>query len=860
MRSLPPENEQQILDAHARLLDEFRAAWSELDNLLARLEARPWPSAVEPLEACARDWLLTPLQAMRRARPLERVLEAIEAHGQWRRELRGDVTGLTGVGPPEHQRRLLDHLLRRCELRAGPRYGEFIGLMALAALEVLTPWQRVRRTAHRMAAGLGGGPDPGEARAEWIARMANVRRRVIALLEELAASPPLRLPGRVSKARRSDRLEVRLRQRTAWWRRQIEAVGGALALEESLWMAYEEIRRLTASAAALAAEERRQLLEEMEALIGWLEQPGGPPVARHTSLLSAEERLAAWTQEIQAAARRLVPGQIETITRWKALPGRRAPWRLVRPQRLLLRALDDTARPSLLAALQEAEATHRAAVHDMERARQVIAFSQELAEREGESGRAAAREALANVVLLVRHRYSWLSGIRSLVADRASQAMAVAWYKVHLRLERDRFGLWRYVAREGVRQALLAGRDMLAVGVKALARAAQRGGRRLTGYLLGRIGWEQAPARELVHVERREVLSEILGLDLAPHGLPLIYQRLFRAQPVEDPRFLVGREAEMAAMGELRRRWEQRRPACALLIGERGSGKTSLLNCALARVFPDVEVVRTEFRERLWTAEQMRRFLEEQVRLQPNQRAVVILEELERAWLRRIGGYEALRTLLGQIVLTSRQVLWIVAVNQAAFRLLNAALGLETYFSHRINAGAVKQQDLQQAILTRHNLTGLRLHFLAPQHDRATGGWRRRLGLQLSPEQIFFQALYRESEGLFRSAFELWLKHIERSQDGVLYVKPLERPDYDSLLADLSLPELFTLQALLQHGSLTPEEHAQVFALGVAASLDRLEILEDRELIEPDPGRSGFRVRPEAARAVRVALHRRNLL
>ena len=256
----------------------------------------------------------------------------------------------------------------------------------------------------------------------------------------------------------------------------------------------------------------------------------------------------------------------------------------------------------------------------------------------------------------------------------------------------------------------------------------------------------------------------------------------------------------------------------------------------------------------------MQSFLREQAGLERARRAVIIIEELERAWLRAIGGYEALRVLLGQIVLTSREVLWIVAMNQAAFRLLNAALGLEGYFSHRINAGAVEQSHLQEAILMRHNLTGLRLRYLPPRDARATRGLRRKLGLHLSPEQIFFQALYRESEGLFRSAFELWLKHIEPGQEGVVYVRPLEAPRYESLLADLSLEELLTLQALLQHGSLTAEEHALVFGIEPATSLDRLEILEDRELIEPDPGRPGFRVRPEAARAVRVALHRRNLL
>jgi len=860
MNPIPPAIERQIVEAHARLLGEFQAAWNDLDNLLGASAAGELPSAGGSLDETAGAWLVGPLQGCRSTRPLERVLEAIEDHRRRCREVVRELPSAAESPPVDPARELVADGLRGLEFRQGARYGELVALMNQAALELLTPWQLLRRSALRASAGIAGGQDPHRAHAACKARIQDLRRRIGALLESLGEPPPLKLPRRPTPASQVRKQESRLDERLSWWRRQVQAAAGALALEEVLWEGWREIRRLTEAAIERLHEERRGLLAELEALTAWLEQTSGPTPARHTSLWRAEEGVGRWLQEVEAAVRRLVPGQIETAVRWRALPTRRAPWRLVRPQHEILRALTDTAWPLLLAAFREAETAHRGVLQDMERARQVIAFSRELAEREGESGRAAGQEAMTNALLLLRHRRASLGEIRPLLESSADRATAAAWHKLHLKLDRDRFGLWGYLAREGIRQALAAGRERVASAIKKAAPVIQTAWRRSRRHLLARIGWEQPSARRLVHVERREVLSESLGVDLAPRGLPLIYQRLFRPDPVDDPRFLIGREAEMAAMEELRRLWEARRPAGALLVGERGSGKTSLLNCALARIFPDVEVVRTQFQERIWTADQMRRFLE-QAGLPGERRAVVVLEELERAWLRRVGGYQALRELLGRVAATSRRLLWIVALNHTAFRLLNAVLGLEGYFSHRINAAAVEQRYLQEAILMRHNLAGLRLHFLAPQGaGRKGAGLRRRLGLELTPEQMFFEALYRESEGLFRSAFELWLKHIERSQDGVLYVQPVERPDYETLLADLNLHDLLTLQALLQHGSLTPEEHSQVFEWDPRASLDRLEVLEDRELIEPDPGRAGFRVRPEAGRAVRLALHRRNLL
>lgn len=53
----------------------------------------------------------------------------------------------------------------------------------------------------------------------------------------------------------------------------------------------------------------------------------------------------------------------------------------------------------------------------------------------------------------------------------------------------------------------------------------------------------------------------------------------------------------------------------------------------------------------------------------------------------------------------------ILAINQVSLRLLNSAVRLQDAFSHRIETAAVSRADLETAIMTRHNLSGLRLRF-----------------------------------------------------------------------------------------------------------------------------------------------------
>jgi hypothetical protein len=358
--------------------------------------------------------------------------------------------------------------------------------------------------------------------------------------------------------------------------------------------------------------------------------------------------------------------------------------------------------------------------------------------------------------------------------------------------------------------------------------------------------------------------------DLAAKDLPAIYRRLFRFEAVQDPRFLVGRDRELAAIAEARSFWEAGRPVSIVLVGERGSGKTSLINCALTQTLKDLEVIRGEFGHRLLTEAELHGFLAQLLGApEPDhlesflaqRRRVIILEELERTFLRQVGCYAAIRALQRLIAATCSSTLWILVVNQVSFRFLDAALNLGDSFSHRIDAASASGDALRQAILVRHNLSGLRLHFApSPSQLSLRDRFHAILDGQADPETVFFATLAKASAGVFRTAFDIWLGQIERVESGLLYMKPLLLPDLSPLINALDAADLFTLVAILQHGSLTPEEHGRVFQKTEASSRTQIDELVAREIVEQDPGRAGLRVRPEALRVVHEALYRRNLL
>lgn len=110
----------------------------------------------------------------------------------------------------------------------------------------------------------------------------------------------------------------------------------------------------------------------------------------------------------------------------------------------------------------------------------------------------------------------------------------------------------------------------------------------------------RVPSRPaLPPVVRRTTLRDTLSLAATKSELPALYRLLFRLVPVEDRRFLVGRDQELAGLQQALDDWNAGSFAACLLIGARGSGKSSLLNCATSDIFSSQSCIRAEFHERI---------------------------------------------------------------------------------------------------------------------------------------------------------------------------------------------------------------------------------------------------------------------
>jgi hypothetical protein len=660
----------------------------------------------------------------------------------------------------------------------------------------------------------------------------------------------------------------------AHWGEQLRSLETEIKFELALEKSEDRVLKLLQRGIDSLSRERANLLGELEVFENWLQRRLAgdeslqiPPP--RTDIVPSSSRLSEFESGYRAVLQS-IPQPVRILTKFSRLPRRSGKPKEFKPAETAFDAYLRAGRDEVALVLQEVELEHQRVVQGIERAREVVSFGLSEIESNGKRDTQIMQEALQNALSLLEFQRKETPAELNESNARLTRTIAAVFDDNRTVLGRNRLGVFAYLGQQGVREAAEIGWQNLVQGTKRLVGAAIGAFQEMTHDFLVYIGWIPETREGISEVIKRPFLPQEFTADLSAKDLPAIYRRLFRFDPVQDPRFLVGREREMEAIAEARAMWETGRPVAVLVIGERGSGKTSLINCAVKRPLEGLDVVRGEFGERLSNAAQLREFLArllgdadpENIESSLNERRrVVILEELERSFLRQIGHYAAMRELQRLIAATCRSTLWVVVTNQIAFQFLDASVALGQSFSHRVNAASASRDALHDAILLRHNLSGLRLQFSLPPEERTLANRARNvLRGHADPEKIFFDQLAKESVGIFRTAFEIWLGQIDVVQAGAMLMNPLSAPDLAPVISALDLDDLFTLVAVLQHGSLKPEEHATIFQKNLASSRAQIDELLAREIIEPDPGRPGFRVRPEALRVVKEALYRRNLL
>jgi hypothetical protein len=281
----------------------------------------------------------------------------------------------------------------------------------------------------------------------------------------------------------------------------------------------------------------------------------------------------------------------------------------------------------------------------------------------------------------------------------------------------------------------------------------------------------------------------------------------------------------------------RRRRGLHVVTGDRGQGKSTLLNRLGRSLGAGHKVIALQLERvdgpegaRVWLADRVlgrrepcsRVELIDEISLLPGPR-VFLVDELERLFLREVGGFAALREVLQVMHATSDEHFWVVSFHGPTWAYLRGVPSVfDPAFFERVEAIepvgpdalarwlgiAAQQAELE---LDFDELAGVGPNTL--EADRLRGRARA----------AFWRLLADASGGNPEVARELWLEGLS-VREGILRVGLFDAPA-STRLQDLTDNELFVLTAVVVHDQLDVEQLARVLNLprsGVRTACQRL--------------------------------------
>lgn len=359
-------------------------------------------------------------------------------------------------------------------------------------------------------------------------------------------------------------------------------------------------------------------------------------------------------------------------------------------------------------------------------------------------------------------------------------------------------------------------------------------------------------------------------------SLPFVYKKLFDYTSSEILELLVGREKERAILQQAYERTLNGLSGSVAIIGESGTGKSSLISSFLWKGQIDSQIYRYTFEKTITEERELLKIFSKilevdfiasteelisELNINPKYK-VIILEDIHKVFLRKYGHLEAMKNLLLTISETSNKIFWIVSISYHAWELLSKILNINYFFPFQIKTEILSKEQIKEAILKRHRTSGYDLEFLSDEELTSIRKLKFHFTSKVKQsnfEEEFFENLYEACEGNITSAMFYWMKSIKEFKNNKIYIKPLRKLDF-RFLECFEIEWLLTLSNLIQHGSLTIAEHQKIFNFSKEKSKTILNFLNAANLVHFDLNESGeqvYYINPAVYKPIEIEL--RNL-
>ncbi len=340
---------------------------------------------------------------------------------------------------------------------------------------------------------------------------------------------------------------------------------------------------------------------------------------------------------------------------------------------------------------------------------------------------------------------------------------------------------------------------------------------------------------------------------------PPEYLRGFSLVPEKSPAEVLGREKDLESLLRAYQNWKQvHRPL--LLVGEPGCGLTTFLGAA----FPEFEnPVLLADDHRIYDRSGLLRDLSKAFGLeeatsvemlveQLNSGAprVAIFENVERVFLRTLGGFNLLEDLRIIVNQTSEQVFWILTISSYPMYYLDRISGIRSFFDNnfRYQLGPLEPTVIEAAIEQRnagYQSIFLKAGEIPPALERSLSRADSEKKQQLLRDH-FYSQLHAFANGNISRALLFWIESIQGVRGDKVYLKAFTPNSLKEINTagglspgGISRQGLFALEAIFQHSSLSTEDLDKVLRSSEQSSRLVLAQLQQDNWIHPRRLRNG---------------------
>jgi hypothetical protein len=357
-----------------------------------------------------------------------------------------------------------------------------------------------------------------------------------------------------------------------------------------------------------------------------------------------------------------------------------------------------------------------------------------------------------------------------------------------------------------------------------------------------------------IATELSDFLLEVYG---KINSLPIIYQRLYKITPLTEMSLFTGRTHEMTILQGAYKSWQKGKYAPTVIIGEKWSGHTSLINYFIEEYIGKDEVIslgktvnmvlvsdfmamwqETLGSKAITTPEHVIAALKEKYKGK-----VIILENLQNYYLRTFHGFEILTTLIQIITKTSKDIFWICSANIYAWDYLNKSMELSGYFGYVIQMQPFTDEELRELILKKNNISGYKIIYTASENSKSSKKFSK---MNYEEQQLylrdqFFNDLNAFAKGNISLALSFWLLSTSNITEESIEITNFQPPDF-SFITGLNADKVFIIYLLIMHDGLGFDHLNQVYKkpedklqLLVVMMLDDGIIIEKNDRYEVNP-------------------------